>query len=69
MAELLKEEYIKLAIVTYNSGFFMSKTAAAKVFNILLRTLMTQLNRTASWKEVIANYRKLTDLKESILKK
>jgi hypothetical protein len=37
MAELLKEEYMKLAINTYNSGLFMLKTAAAKAFNILVR--------------------------------
>jgi hypothetical protein len=48
MAELSKEEHIKLAINTYNSGLFMLKTAAVKVFNILLRILITWLNRTAS---------------------
>jgi hypothetical protein len=69
MAELSKEERMKLAIDAYNSGLFTSKTAAAKAFDVPPRTLMTRLNRTASWKEVIANCRKLTDLEESILKK
>jgi hypothetical protein len=48
MAKLLKEEYIKLAINTYNSGLFILKTAAVKIFNILLKILITWLNKTAS---------------------
>jgi hypothetical protein len=68
MAKLLKEEHIKLAINTYNSGLFISKITAVKVFNILPR-ILTWLNKIASWKEVITNYRKLIDLKKLILKK
>ena len=60
---------MQLAINAYKKGLFKSKTAAAKVFDILLRTLITWLNRTASCKEVLANCRKLTNLEESILKK
>jgi hypothetical protein len=41
MAKLSKEEYIKLAINTYNSGFFILKTTTTKVFNILPRILIT----------------------------
>jgi hypothetical protein len=48
MAKLLKKEHIKLAINTYNLGLFISKTTTIKVFNILLRTLITWLNRIAS---------------------
>jgi hypothetical protein len=69
MAKLLKEEHIKLAINTYNLDLFILKTATIKAFNILLKILMTWLNRIASWKKVINNYRKLIDFKELILKK
>ena len=55
MAEVSKEERMKLAIKAFNQGQFQSKTACAQAFDVLSWTLMKCLNGATSCKESIAN--------------
>ena len=67
MAEVSKEEQMKLAIKAFNQGQFKSKTACAQAFNVPSWTLMKYLNRAIFYKESIVNGWKLSDIKEIIL--
>lgn len=62
-----KEERIKLAIEAFNKGQFQSKTACAKAFDVVPRTLMYRLNGMASRHEMTANCRKLSELEEETI--
>ena len=67
MAEVSKEERMKLAIKAFNQGQFQSKTSCAQAFDVPSRTLMKCLNGVTSRKESIANGRKLSDIEETTL--
>ena len=67
MAEVSKEERMKLAIKAFNQGQFQSKTSCAQAFDVPSRTLMKRLNGVTSRKESIANGRKLSDIEETTL--
>ena len=67
MAEVPKEERMKLAIEAFNKGQFPSKTACAHAFDVPSRTLMKRLNGVISRKESTANSRKLSNTEESTL--
>ena len=67
MAEVSKEERMKLAIKAFNQGQFQSKTACAQAFDVPSRTLMKCLNGVTSREESIANGRKLSDIEEMTL--
>ena len=67
MAEVSKEEQMKLAIKAFNQGQFQSKTSCAQAFDVPSRTLMKCLNGVTSRKESIANGRKLSDIEETTL--
>ena len=51
MAEVSKEERMKLAIKAFNQGRFQSKTSCAQAFDVPSRTLMKRLNGVTSRKE------------------
>lgn len=58
---------MKLAVEAFDKGQFQSKTACAKAFDVIPRTLMYRLNRMASRHEMTANCRKLSELEEETL--
>ena len=64
MAEVSKEERLKLAIKAFNQGQFQSKTSCAQAFDVPSWTLMKCLNGVTSCKESIANGWKLSDIEE-----
>ena len=67
MAEVSKEEQMKLAIKAFNQGQFQSKTSCAQAFDVPSQTLMKHLNGVTSCKESIANGWKLSDIEEATL--
>ena len=67
MAEVSKEERMKLAIKAFNQGQFQSKTACAQAFDVPSQTLMKRLNGATSREESIANGQKLSDIEEMTL--
>ena len=67
MAEVSKEEQMKLAIKAFNQDQFKSKTACAQAFDVPSWTLMKHLNRATFYKESIANSWKLSDIEETTL--
>ena len=67
MAEVSKEERMKLAIEAFNKGQFTSKTACAQAFDVSSHTLMKHLNGVTSRKQSIANCRKLSNTEEATL--
>ena len=67
MAEVSKEEWMKLAIKAFNQGQFKSKTACAQAFDVPSQTLMKHLNGAISCEESIANGWKLSDIEETTL--
>ena len=67
MAEVSKEERMKLAIKAFNKGQFQSKTACAQAFNVPSQTLIKHLNGVTSCEESIANGQKLSDIEEMTL--
>lgn len=54
MAEVTKEESMKLAIKVFNQGQFKSKTSCTQAFNAPPQTLMKCLNGVA-YEESITN--------------
>ena len=67
MAEVSKEEQMKLAIKAFNQGQFKSKTACAQAFDVPSQILMKHLNGATSCEESIANGWKLSDIEETTL--
>ena len=67
MAEISKGDWLKLAVEAFNKGQFQSKTACAKAFDVIPKTLINCLNRMTFCKETIANCWKLSDIEEDTL--
>ena len=63
MAEVSKEEWMKLAIKAFNQGQFQSKTSCAQAFDVPSQTLKC-LKGVTSHKEYIANGWKLSNIEE-----
>ena len=67
IADISKEGHMQLALEAYKKGLFPSKTAAAKAFDVPLRTFITCVNKTTAHKNSTANCCKLIDTEESTL--
>ena len=67
MAEVSKEEQMKLAIKAFNQGQFQSKTSCAQAFDVPSWTLMKHLDGVTSHKESIINSQKLSDIEATTL--
>ena len=67
MPDNSKEERINLALEAYKKGFFPSRNAAAKAYDVPLSTFKSRVNGTTCRKESVANSRKLTPTEEKTL--
>ena len=67
MPDNSKEERINLALEAYKKGFFPSRNAAAKAYDVPLSTFKSRVNGTTCRKESVANGRKLTPTEEKTL--
>ena len=67
MPDNSKEERINLALEAYKKGFFPSRNAAAKAYDVPLSTFKSRVNGTTCRKESVANGQKLTPTEEKTL--
>ena len=67
MPDNSREERINLALEAYKKGFFPSRNAAAKAYDVPLSTFKSRVNGTTCRKESVANGQKLTPTEEKTL--